>query len=98
MESFLSSILYGFRKAHNTQVTQVIQVTSFLAKKEQKGFGDTILMDLSKANDCMPHDLLIAKFERYGIDKIRLALILDYLTRRKQRMKIYSSCSCLGLI
>lgn len=71
---------------------------SWQKKLEQKGFGDTILMDLSKANDCMPHDLLIAKFERYGIDKIRLALILDYLTRRKQRMKIYSSCSCLGLI
>ena len=33
VESILSSILYGFRKAHNTQVTQVIQVTSFLAKK-----------------------------------------------------------------
>ena len=51
----------------------------------------TVLMDLSKAYDCIPHDLLIARFNAYGINSVGLLLISDYLSRRKQRTKIDSS-------
>ena len=37
-------------------------------------------MDFSKAYDCHPHDLLIAKFVTYSFDDTALALITDYLT------------------
>ena len=50
-------------------------------------------MDISKAHDCIPHDLVIAKLEWYGIDKIGFSLILHYLSRREQRTKIGSSHS-----
>ena len=30
---------------------------------DQKRFAGTTLMDLSKAYDCIPHDLLMAKLE-----------------------------------
>ena len=50
-------------------------------------------MHLSKVYDCIPPNLLIAKLECYGVDKASLRLLLDYLTRRKQRTKIASSFS-----
>ena len=50
-------------------------------------------MDLSKAYDCLPHDLLVAKFKAYGIDKNGLNLIHNYLANRKQRTEISSSYS-----
>ena len=50
-------------------------------------------MDLSKAYDCIPRNLLITKLECYGVDKVSLRLLLDYLTRRKPRTKIGSSFS-----
>ena len=40
-------------------------------------------MDLSKAYDYLPHDLLVAKLEAYGAGKAALNLISDYLSHRK---------------
>ena len=50
-------------------------------------------MDLSKAYECIPHDLLIAKLEAYGLDKTSLHFLRDYLSNCKQRAKIGSSVS-----
>ena len=50
-------------------------------------------MDLSKAYDCLPHDLLIAKLGAYGLDRSSLRLLMDDLNSRKQRTKVGSSYS-----
>ena len=50
-----------------------------------------ILMDLSKAFDCLPHDLLIAKMAAYGFGERSLKLFLDYLSNRKHCVRIGSS-------
>ena len=44
-----------------------------------------ILTELSKAYDCLPHDLLTVKLEAYGIGSGSLNLLLDYLSFKKQR-------------
>ena len=52
-----------------------------------------VLMDLSKAYDCIPHDILMAKFETYGFGHHSLLLIHNYLSNRKQRVKVGSELS-----
>ena len=64
---------------------------------ENKIVGAT-LMDLSKAFDCLPHDLLVVKLEAYGFDNKVLKLMLFYLSGRKQCVKIRNSFSLLKLI
>jgi hypothetical protein len=48
----------------------------------------SILMDLSKAFDCLPHCLLIAKLYAYGFSEKSCLLIASYLSERKQRVKL----------
>ena len=51
-------------------------------------------MDLSKAYDCLSHDLPIAKLPAFGFDdNTTLVLIIDYLTYRLQRVKTRSTFS-----
>ena len=58
----------------------------------KKMFG-ALLTDLSKAFDCLSHDLLIAKLNAYGFSIAALRLVQNYLSNRKQRTKINSDFS-----
>ena len=62
------------------------------AVDNNKVFG-AILTDLSKAFDCICHDLLVAKLHAYGLSLPALKMIQDYLLNRKQRTKVGSSYS-----
>ena len=63
LENFLSELLSGFRKAHSTQHALFRLIQKWQADLDSGGYVGTILMDLSKAYDCLSHDLLIAKLE-----------------------------------
>ena len=55
--------------------------------------GAALLTDLSKAFDCLDHDLMIAKLHADGSDESSLTFISSYLTGRNQRTKIGNSYS-----
>ena len=57
------------------------------------GSCSALLADLSKAFECIVHDLLLAKLRAYGFDYNSLKLINSFLSDRKFRTKISSSYS-----
>ena len=70
----------------------------FTVEKRKKSLDKTgkcgaLLTDLSKAFDCLIHDLLIAKLHAYGFDYLSLKLIRSYLTGRLQRVRVNASFS-----
>ena len=58
-----------------------------------KIFG-VLLTDLSKAFDCLLHELLLAKMHAYRFSIPALRLVYSYLKNRRQRTKINSAYSC----
>ena len=89
-EKFLSPKLCGFRKGHSTQHALLNLLKNWQKTLDKSGVIGTVLMDLSKAYNCLPHDLLIAKWSAYGFEDSAASLISDYLSKRYQRVKIGS--------
>ena len=55
-------------------------------------------MDLSKAFDCVPHDLLLAKLSAYGSINEALSYVMTCLTDRKQSTRLNNFYSTSQLI
>ena len=75
LNNYLNDLLCGFRKAHSVQYVLSRLIQSLKKGLHNSGLVRTILMDPSKAYGCLPHDLLIAKFDAYGLDKPSLNLV-----------------------
>ena len=60
LDSRFSKYLCGFRKGHNPSYAILNMTRKWYACLNTSGRVGAIFMDLSKAFDCLPHDLLIA--------------------------------------
>ena len=50
---------------------------------DKGGLGGALLRNLSKAFDCIKHDIFIAKLAAYGFDSHSLSFVFSYLSERK---------------
>ena len=98
LDETLSIFIAAYRKAYGTQHVLIRMIEEWKAKLDSDNIVGAILMDLSKAFDCIPHDLLIAKLHAYGLDENALVLIYSYLKRRKQSVRINNTYSCFQTI
>ena len=84
----LSPKLCGFRKGHSTHHALLKLLKNWQKCLDRSGVVGTVIMDLIKAYDCLPHDLLLAKLLNYGFNESAIALIANYFSNRYQRVKM----------
>ena len=92
-EKILSKYQCGFRKGFSIQHCLLVMIEKLRKSLDSGEASAALSTDLSKAFDCLPHDLLIAKLYAYGIKKWSSNLLLSYLKYRRQRVRLNNNYS-----
>ena len=98
IENVMSSLLSAYRSKYSTQHVLLRLTEQWKTSLDNGRLVGTVRMDLSKAFDCLPHDLLIAKLGAYGLDQNSLILLMSYLKDRRQSVKTKGAWSLFDLI
>ena len=84
---------FGFRKKHSTDHALLSITENIKSKIDNRNLTCGIFIDLEKAFDTVNHRILLKKLEYYGIKGTANHWLCDYLTGRKQRVKIDNTFS-----
>ena len=93
MENIFPKFQCGLRRGYSTQQCLIALIEKRTSATAKGKFFGALLTDVSKAFDCLPHELLIAKLHAYGFSLAALRLVHSNLSNRKQRTKINESFS-----
>ena len=86
-----SKFLSAFRKVYSCETVLIKMIEDWGKCLSGHKIVAAMLIDLSKAFDCLPHRLLLAKLSAYGWSNDSCNLLMSYLSERKQRVKIGNS-------
>ena len=78
----------GFWKEYSTQHCLLFLIQKFKEAIDTGNKFGALLIDLSKAFDCLDHSLIVAKLHSYGLSPLSLKLIFSYFSNRTHRTKI----------
>ena len=93
--NFLSDFISAYRKGYSTNHVHLRLIENWKAVLNSNLFTGAASMDLAKAFDSTPHDLLIARLHAYGFSFETLTFLNSYLRNCKQCVKINNICSDL---
>ena len=79
--------LAAFRKGFGCQSTLLRLLEDWRKALDVYKSAAAVLMDLSKAFDCLPHGLLIEKLRAYGLAPEAIDLLSSYLSDRVQQVR-----------
>ena len=92
MLEYIDNVLFdrisAYRKGYSCQSVLLDLTEDWRHHLDNNEIVGAVLMDLSKAFDCLPHELLIAKLSAYGFEKSTLRFFYSYLKGRKQCVNI----------
>ena len=83
-DKILSKFVSAYRKSYSSNHVLLKLIEEWKKSLDDKNIIGAVLMDLSKAFDCIPHDLLVAKLHAYGLSMDAITFIYSYMKRRKQ--------------
>ena len=84
MNQHISNLVSAYRKNNSSQHVLIRLLEEWKKCLDNNYAVGGVLMDLSKAFDCVLHDLLIAKLDANGINENLLACLHSYLSSKKQ--------------
>lgn len=96
--NLLHTMQFGFRSKKSTSKALLEIVGDIVGGLELGEHSTLTLCDLSKAFDCVSHELLIEKLSFYGVRGVPLRLFQSYLTNRKQFVQVNNSNSSFEYI
>ena len=88
MDEYFNPFLAAFRKVFGCQSTLLRLLEDWRKALDNHECIAAILMDLSKAFDCLPHGFLIAKLRAYGLSEEAVELLESYLSDRSQQVRL----------
>ena len=86
-------MIFAYRKNYSTQHVITRLVEEWRERLDENFVVGAVLTDLSKAFNCIVHDLLIAKLAAYSFSNTALRYVYSYLNNRKQRVRISNTYS-----
>ena len=81
-------LITGFRKGYSTESCLIAMIGKCKKVLDKRQCAGALLTDLSKAFDCLNHELLIAKLEAYDFDILRLILFTVILWEECKVLKL----------
>ena len=94
----MSKFVSAYRKHYSANHVLISLVENWKKNLINIEIVGTVFMDLLKAFDYIPHDLLIAKMEAYGFSEDFLTFLYSCMKRRKQSVNMNNVHSMLQIL
>ena len=92
-EKIYYKYVFAYRKQNGCD-TAILSLTEEWKKElDNQKVVSLVAMDLSKAFDTLSHDLIVQKLKQYGADQKTTTQIADYLSNRRQKVKLGNNYS-----